>query len=57
MKNCQEQKLDENSAVENRIENLDEGYRTSLKETMILKEMIEKITDITNELKNKKTFC
>ena len=56
MKNCQEQKLDENSAVENRIENLDEGYRTILKETMILKEMIEKITDITNELKKKEHF-
>ena len=44
IKNRQEKKLDENSEVETRIEILDEGYST------ILKEMIE---HITNELKNK----
>ena len=56
MKNCQEEKLDENSVVENRLLILDEGYRNILKETVSLKEMIENITDITNELKNKKHF-
>ena len=32
---------------------LNEGYRNVLKETMNLKEMIERITEITQELKNK----
>ena len=44
IKNCQEQKLDENSAVENRIDTLDKRYRNVLKETVSLKEMIECIT-------------
>jgi hypothetical protein len=35
MKNCQEQKLEENSAVGNRIDILDVGYRNILKEAVI----------------------
>jgi hypothetical protein len=53
IKKCQEQKLEENSAVKNRIEVLDEGYRTILKETTCSNKTIEDLADITNELKNK----
>ena len=56
MKNCQEQKLNENSAVEHSIDTLDEGYINVLKETVRLKGMIEHITEITQELKNKEHY-
>lgn len=51
MKNCQDQRLDD--AVETRIAALDEGYKNVLKETVSLRETIEHITEIAQELKNK----